>query len=156
MLIDFLENTNVIDVQRFAGDEMVIMFGQNNEEPEYELYIEAMARITKDNRIMLTQLDSWSLPEVADKEGLDIMYDIILRDEIIPLLPLKVLKAAYTEIGDIEIMLENGMIISSFNDDTDPVEQWRIFDNAADKQYRFKNYEIHTSAINREFDDMYD
>jgi len=156
MLEEFFENISIIDIQRTGASEMSIMFGHNNEETEYELHIESMARITKGNRIILSQLDSWSLPEVEDKEGLKVMYDIILRDEIQPLLPLKVLKAAFSKIGDVELLLENDMRISSFNNDSDNSEQWRIFDNAADKQYVFKNYEIHTAAINREFDDMFD
>lgn len=144
MLEEFFENISIIDIQRTGASEMSIMFGHNNEETEYELYIESMARITKENKIILSQLDSWSLPEVEDKEGLKVMYDIILRDVIRPLLPLKVVKVTFSEIGDVELMLENDISLKVFSDINVPfgLENWMINDNVRHNQYVFENHEL--------------
>jgi len=151
MLSNFIENTNIIDIQREAGTWMYITFGENEKNVRYELYIQAMSRITKDDVIILSQLDSWSSPEQEDEQGFNVVYDIILRDKILPLLPLRVKKAVFSEIGDIEIMLDNHMVIRTFNDYSDGREQWRLFDNLTNNQYVFEDYQIHISEIDRDF-----
>lgn len=146
-------------------DDTIVMdfsFKADANDSDYELYIyyPCPLRISRGNDIILGSFDIDCVINETDDDSWNIkdnnMYDINVRDRILPVLPQKVTASKFSEIGDIRIDLENGMILEIFiqactNDD---IEDWRFIDCINDEQYYFVNHLLKKAENEEDFDDQ--
>lgn len=156
-ILKLLEGINVVSMGR-AADMVWIAFdnskmleeGKEIKKKDYSLHISTPCRITQGNEIIIGSFNIYLLSEEAISNDYDTIgnnvYDIKVRDKINPILPVKVVKVNCDNISDIEIILENGMIITVFVQDYDD-ESWRLIDNLKDKHY--VNSELQLKCIKR-------
>ncbi|MCC3868989.1 hypothetical protein [Terrisporobacter mayombei] len=151
MINKYLEN-NVMDGMGRCSDMIWISFGKEllvrnyrNEEvkkSEYALHIQCPFRISRNNKILLSNYDIYTLIEGSINDDWDVIgnnrYDKIVNGILLPMLPLKVNKVNYSEIGDIEILLEDNIVINIFVNSSDLVEEWRFINNHTGNHYVFR------------------
>lgn len=157
-ILKSLEGINAVSMGR-AADMVWIAFdnskmleeGKETKKKDYSLHISTPCRITQGNEIIIGSFNIYLLSEEAKEDDWDTIgsnvYDVKVRDKINPIFPVKVVKVNCNDIGDIEIILENGMIITVFVQDYDD-ESWRLIDNVRDKHYI--NSELQLKCIERE------
>lgn len=126
---------------------------------DFDMFIESSARFAKNNKVLLgnsdifSVLDTYAQMSEDDEDVWDIYgnneYDIIVDEKMTKLLPLKVLKATFDEIGDVELMLENDISLKVFSDINVPfgLENWMINDNVRHNQYVFENHELGMTGL---------
>ncbi len=126
---------------------------------DFDMFIESSARFSKNNKVILSDSDIVHPLDIYAKIGEDDydvwdiygnnQYDIIVDEKMTELLPLKILKADFNEIGDIEIMLENDIYINVFSDINVPFgwETWMFNDFIQHKQYVFENHELSVEEL---------
>ncbi len=126
---------------------------------DFEMFIASATRFSKNNKVILSDSDIFHVLDIYAKIGEDDedvwdiygnnQYDIIVDEKMTELLPLKILKADFNEIGDIEIMLENDIYINVFSNFNVPfnLENWMINDFIQHKQYVFENHELSVEEL---------
>ena len=131
-------------------DDTIIMdfsFKADANDSDYELYIyyPCPLRISQGNNIILGSFDIDCVIDETDDDSWNIkdnnMYDINVRDRILPVLPQKVTASNFSESGDIDIVLENGMRISIFVCSTS-MEIWKLIDNTGGEPYVSKAFKV--------------
>ncbi len=127
---------------RRISDTVVIDFSQTADlgKADYELYVyyPCPLRITRGNDIILGSFDIDCVINETDDDSWEIqdnnMYDINVRDKILPILPQKVVEFIFSDSGDIDIILENEMKISLFVCSTS-MEIWKWVENTRGESY---------------------
>ncbi|MEW9078550.1 hypothetical protein [Terrisporobacter glycolicus] len=151
MINKYLEN-NVMEGMGRCSDMIWISFGKEllvrnyrNEEvkkSEYALHIQCPFRISKNNKILLSNYDIYTSIEGSIKDDWDVIgnnrYDKIVEDLLIPMLPLKVNKVNFSKIGDIEILLKDNIVINIFVNSSEIAEEWRFINNNTGEHYVFR------------------
>ena len=164
MLENIFDNCRLVEIAR-SGSAVYLGFEKHSnmencetfediEMWDYEMFIESSVRISGNNRVLLAGGDIFSVLDSCaqigedDEDVWDIYgnneFDVKLEEDISKILPLKVLKATFYEIGDIEIELENGIYVNVFSNINVPfgMENWIVNDNICNKQYIFENHEL--------------
>lgn len=151
MFKEYLEN-NIMECMGRCSDMIWVSFGkkllvmnyrnQEVKKSEYEFHIQCQFRISKDNKVILGNYDVYTLLDNAISDDWDILgnnrYDKIVNEVLLPMLPLKVSKVNYNEIGDIEILLEDNIVINIFVNSSESVEEWRFINNHTGDHYVFR------------------
>ncbi len=142
-------NDMYITMMRRIDDTIVMDFSfkADTDDSDYELYIyyPCPLRIRRGNDIILGSFDIDCVINETDDDSWNIkdnnMYDINVRDKILPVLPQKVTASKFSESGDIDIVLENGMRISIFVCSTS-MEIWKLIDNTGGEPYVRKAFKV--------------
>lgn len=151
MINKYLEN-NVMEGMGRCSDMIWISFGKEllvrnyrNEEvkkSEYALHIQCPFRISKNNKILLSNYDIYTSIEGSINDDWDVIgnnrYDKIVEDLLIPMLPLKVNKVNFSKIGDIEILFKDNIAINIFVNSSEIAEEWRFINNNTGEHYVFR------------------
>jgi len=111
---------------------------------EYALHVQCSWRISKESTIILGNNDVYSLVDNSIEDDWDIsgnnMFDKMVNDKILPLLPIKVLGVVCNKIGDIEITFETGIVINIFVNSSEPIEEWRFINNLSGEHLVYRDY----------------